>query len=191
MFSPALAAFLNAPSDNISIRAVFFDDAESVLLKGESVRGTLRALIDSSKNRAYQLKVTQTIRVQVTSKTLPEISPVGVTNPNPVTFATPEQIKKSQKRQGPPTSALVLAQAAPTGECTLGVHVQNISSQPLDSIAVALVVPRPGEGQRQLNCYSPNSEAETYCPDRYNRLCSLSENFTDLKDPAIAIASHR
>ncbi len=78
---PALPVFEKAPSQDVTLKAIFFDGSEHVILQGLKIQSEIRSLIEVWGQARQTLNVPLDIRIKVTSKTPPDISAVGAANP--------------------------------------------------------------------------------------------------------------
>lgn len=142
LLSAPLGVFLTAPTDNVSVRVVFFDDSERIILRAEEVQGLIRDLVEAHGRGPYSLKTHAKVSVRVKSATRPpDLWPItGTTNQNPVSFATPDQRHRAAA-QAHVQADLGVVQVHSAHEFTLGVRIINSGQQPVDHVAVTLEGP--------------------------------------------------
>ncbi len=101
---PCLPMFAECAPKDVSMGVVSFDGAESVVLQGTTVQDHVKALMQMWGDAIQTLNVPVSIRVKVTSRSVPKLPDiVGKTNPAPVEFREPQGdvLGKGPTRTGP------------------------------------------------------------------------------------------
>jgi hypothetical protein len=152
--NPGLGMFRESPPENMAVHVTMFDDSEVELIRGQQIREYIDGLIEVYGRYKWEPKVPVEISLQTRSTTLPDVSCVGKTNPNPVSFVEPpieERVGSAPARKIAVGLGVV---GSPTREYTLGIQVANISPEIIEGIAVAFVA----ESAKEVPFVAPTND---------------------------------
>jgi hypothetical protein len=101
MSTGGLGLLLTPPPESVTIRTVFFDNSERIVVQGEHIQETLRSLIRVYGKRPWNRRVIMNMGVTVASKVndVP-VSAVGTTNYKPLQLVDPSELSPTDRELG-------------------------------------------------------------------------------------------